>query len=141
MGKTTRQRNKDLIEQYGEAYNQRDRQWFEEHLADPVVFDGAEVARDDALAAYEMYWNAFPDCEISKEEVIAEGDTVVVRERFTGTHDGGPYRGIEPTGAAVDVSETVTFRIEDGRIAEIWFEWDELGMYEQLGVIEHPVEQ
>ena len=141
MGTDARKHNKKLIERYGEAYNGRDRGWFEENLADPIHFDGGEITREDAIAGIEMYWNAFPDCELSKEEVIAEGDTVVVRERFTGTHDGGEYRGIEPTGAAVDVSETVTFKIEDGRIAEIWFEWDELGMYEQLGVIEHPAEQ
>lgn len=132
---------RQLIERHKEAYNDRDREWIAEHLADPVVVDGKSMAREELLAAYEMYWNAFPDCEVNSHEMVPEGNRVVVRTQFTGTHEGGDYHGIEPTGEAVDVSEMIFYRIEGGRIAEVRYEWDELGFYEQLGIIEHPTEQ
>ena len=44
-----------------------------------------------------MFRSAFPDLELTPEDVIADGDTVVRRDRITGTHDG-EFMGIPPTG-------------------------------------------
>ncbi len=53
------------------------------------------------------------------EDMVAEGDRVVVRYSLYGTHTGDFY-GAAPTGKAVHVSGIEIFRIEDGMLAEFW---------------------
>jgi steroid delta-isomerase-like uncharacterized protein len=80
---------------------------------------------------------AFPDMEITIEDQIAEGDKVVTRFTSRGTHQGELW-GIPATGREVEVRSVSTNRIEGGKIAEHWTSADQLGMMQQLGVIEQP---
>jgi steroid delta-isomerase-like uncharacterized protein len=80
---------------------------------------------------------AFPDAEITIEDQIAEGDKVVTRFRTRGTHQGELW-GIPPTGREVEIRSVSTSRIEGGKIAEHWTCADQLGMMQQLGVMEQP---
>ena len=75
---------------------------------------------------------AFPDARFSVEEMIAEGDTVVQRWTFRGTHEG-TWLGIEATGVEVEVGGTGTSHFKDGRIIEHLADWDAMGMFQQLG--------
>lgn len=77
--------------------------------------------------------SAFPDHQISIEDIIAEGDKVVVRARETGTHEG-EFQGIPPTGKTVDVATMIEYRIEDGEITETWVQADMMDLMDQLGV-------
>ncbi len=87
--------------------------------------------------------SAFPDTRVVIDDVIAEGDRVVLRTTWTGTHKG-EMESIPPTGRVVKFSETVIYRFENGKMVEVWVDWDELGMYRQLGALPpgspHPVE-
>jgi steroid delta-isomerase-like uncharacterized protein len=80
---------------------------------------------------------AFPDAEITIEDQIAEGDKVVTRFTFRGTHQGELW-GIPPTGREVEIRSVSTNCIEGGKIAEHWTCADQLGMMQQLGVMEQP---
>jgi steroid delta-isomerase-like uncharacterized protein len=80
---------------------------------------------------------AFPDLQITIEDQIAEGDKVVTRFTSRGTHQGELW-GVPPTGREVEVRSVSTNRIEGGKIAEHWTCADQLGMMQQLGVIERP---
>ena len=80
---------------------------------------------------------AFPDLEITIEEIIAEGDKVFDRATWRATHQG-ELMGIPPTGKQVTVQESHIGRIVGGKMAERWSEWDALGMMQQLGVIPAP---
>ena len=80
----------------------------------------------------------FPDITLTPEGIVADADGAAFRFRFEGTHDG-EFQGIEPTGEHLEISEMIFFEIGDDRIDGLWFEWDELGFYERLGVLEHPV--
>jgi predicted ester cyclase len=62
---------------------------------------------------------------------------VVTRFTSRGTHQGELW-GIPPTGREVEVSSVSTNRIEGGKIAEHWTCADQLGMMQQLGVMEQP---
>ena len=75
---------------------------------------------------------AFPDRVDVIEQVIAEGDTVGLLFRLTGTHQGN-FFGIPATQRKVNVYEAAILRIADGRIAEGWFMADEAGLLKQLG--------
>ena len=77
---------------------------------------------------------AFPDVHYTVEDQIAEGDKVVVRYRFRGTHLGA-FQGMLPTGKQVTYTGILIYRIGDGKIAEQWTEFDLLGFLRQLGVL------
>jgi predicted ester cyclase len=68
---------------------------------------------------------------------VAAGDKVVTRKVFRGTHTG-PFQGIEPTGAEVEIHVIDIVRVEDGRIVEHWGLVDRLGLLAQLGALPVP---
>ncbi len=78
--------------------------------------------------------NAFPDMTTSLEDIIAEGDKVVVRYTMKGTHQG-TYRGIPGTGKKFTQSGISIFRIQDGKFLETWMMNDTLGLMQQIGAI------
>jgi len=86
-----------------------------------------------------MFKGAFPDSYFTVEDMIAEGDKVVTRKTFHGTHEG-EFMGIPPSGRPVNVSIIDVVRISDGRVVEHWSVGDNLGMMQQLGVIPQPGE-
>ena len=86
---------------------------------------------------YETVFNAFPDTELSIEELIAEGDKVVTRWTSRGTHQG-EFMGLPPSGKRVEVAGVTISRIEGGKIVEDWEFTDALGMMQQLGAIPAP---
>jgi predicted ester cyclase len=71
---------------------------------------------------------------VTIEDMIAEGDKVVVRMTMRGTQQGA-LGGIPPTGKQVAVSTIDIVRIEGGQIAEEWGIDDRLGMLQQLGLV------
>ena len=75
----------------------------------------------------------FPDLKVTIDQTIAEGDTVSIRSRVSGTHLG-TYRGIPPTGRRIAQSQLHMFRVADGRIHETWQEIDGLGIMQQLKI-------
>lgn len=85
----------------------------------------------------ELWRTAFPDVEMTIDELVAEGDLVAFRATETGTHEG-EFMGIEPTGRRVELTGNVMHRLADGKVAETWATFDMLGLFDQLGVIERP---
>jgi len=77
---------------------------------------------------------AFPDAQVKIAFQLAEGDKVVTRYTWRGTHQG-EYFGIPATGKPVYWTAMVAFRIDDGKIREAWINYDRLGVMQQLGVI------
>jgi len=77
---------------------------------------------------------AFPDLRVKNEDVIVEEDKVVVRWKARGTHNG-QLMNIPPTGKQVSLKGIDILRLDNGRIAERWGEFDALGMLSQLGAI------
>ena len=84
-----------------------------------------------------MLRTAFPDLQQSIEDMIAEGDKVVVRSTFRGTHQG-PFAGIAPTGKRLSMTAIEIFRVQDGKLPEHWINADYLGAMQQLGVLPTP---
>ncbi len=82
-------------------------------------------------------FTAFPDGHFAVEDMVAEGDQVVSRYTFHGTHQGD-FQGIPPTGKELIFTGNETHRVVDGRIVEQWSEFDSLGMMRQLGAIPVP---
>jgi steroid delta-isomerase-like uncharacterized protein len=77
--------------------------------------------------------SAFPDLTMTVDLMIAEGDMVVVRWTTKGTHTG-QWGKVLPTGKHATFSGVNIFRIENGKVAELWNHRDDLGLMQQLGV-------
>ena len=78
-----------------------------------------------------------PDFNSTIEDIIAEGDKVVVRSTMRGTHSG-ELLGIAPTGKKFSETGISIYRIARGKIAEVWVVDDTLGLMQQLGAIPSP---
>jgi predicted ester cyclase len=78
--------------------------------------------------------DAFPDWRHTVDDIIAEGDKVMVRNTVYGTHRGD-FMGIAPTGKQIEQRGFDLFRIADGKVVEHWGEYDWLGLYRQLGAV------
>lgn len=81
-----------------------------------------------------VYTAAFPDLQLTTEDMVAEGDKVAIRNTWRGTHQGA-FQGLPPTGKHVAFTGTDIFRFVGGKIAEQWADLDALGLMQQLGVI------
>jgi steroid delta-isomerase-like uncharacterized protein len=96
------------------------------------------VNSSEALKQYvSTYLTAFPDLNLSIEDLITEGDKVVWRFKSTGHHNG-PFMGLPPTGKTGNITGIVIFRLENSRIAEGWVNIDTLGLLQQVGMIPMP---
>lgn len=126
-----------VVVDYLEAYNDQDVDRLTEIFAPSLQYGGEESQREDLLDAIRGFWEAFPDMTLDPTHLIADGEWVAVRIRFSGTHEG-EFLGYDPTGGLVEATEMMMFRVSDGQIVEYWYEWDELGFYEQLGAVEGP---
>jgi predicted ester cyclase len=74
---------------------------------------------------------AFPNYEIILEDLLAEGDKVVVRGNFRGIHRG-PFASIEATGKSVSAGLMIIYRIANGRIVDHWMQFDMFMLLQQL---------
>ena len=82
---------------------------------------------------HEVFRGAFPDIEVTLEEVIAEGDLVAARCSVRGQHSGD-HLGVAATNASVQFTGMVFVRVRDGKIIEAWNNFDFLKMNKQIGL-------
>ena len=85
--------------------------------------------------AFRQYYAAIraavPDARYEVDDLIAEGDRVVVRWRLLGTHEGD-FRGIAPTGRAIALKGIAIYRVDGGTLMERWVVSDLYGLLEDL---------
>jgi steroid delta-isomerase-like uncharacterized protein len=93
-----------------------------------------ESSPEEEKAAYAWLKTVWGDGGITIDEMMAEGDRVMVRWTARGTHQG-EYQGLPPTYKQVTYSGINIFRIADGRIAKVWDIFDRLWLWQQLGVL------
>jgi steroid delta-isomerase-like uncharacterized protein len=100
------------------------------HAPVPTGATGAQALKQ----VWPVLLRAFPDLEVTVEDLIEEGDKVVARNTVTGTHLG-EYMGLPPTGRSITYREIFICRFVNGRIAEIWGVVDVFSQLKQLGMI------
>jgi steroid delta-isomerase-like uncharacterized protein len=100
--------------------------WYE-HWEGPAL--GPEQFRE-MLADTFSY---FPDMRIAVEELLTEGEKVMVRWRYTATHQRGELFGVQPAGTEVSVAGVTVYRIVDGKVVEERGLVDNFALAMQLG--------
>jgi steroid delta-isomerase-like uncharacterized protein len=97
-------------------------------------FPGQGKGREGLKAVLRMFLAAFPDMHWTVKEMVAEGETVVTRFVWTGTHRGA-FLGIPATGKIVEVKGVVIDLLENGKMSESRILMDTMGLMQQLGAI------
>jgi steroid delta-isomerase-like uncharacterized protein len=135
------EKNKALMRRwFEEVWNQGRTDVIDELLADDVVIHGlADAAGNPVRGAeafrefHRQFRGAFPNMNVTVEDVIAEGDRAVARCDVRG-HHSGDHLGFKATNAPVEFSGIAIARIENGKIAEAWNQFDFMEMNKQLGL-------
>jgi predicted ester cyclase len=140
---TTAQKNKKVMEEIHERMKTEGPLVQLEYFADEANNHGFKVTKAQIREVLTDIVNTFPDIQLEPLEVIAQGDWVVGRYWFTGTHKGmaihpyvhyGLLVGVEPTNKVMRVQHIHMFRFEKGKIVEHQATRDDVAMVQQLGL-------
>lgn len=119
--------NKALIKDYLKALRKDKR---------PVTLD-KYIAEEELKQHIAMYDVSLPGYWIEAEDLVAEGDKVVVRGMIHGVQTG-PLMNIPPTGKEVSFAIFITYRIANHKIVEHWMLVDMLTLMQQIGALPAP---
>ena len=127
-----------MIRIYEEIISGRNLDAADELLADDFVEyeelpPGMPSGREAPKAMGAMTLSAFPDFRVTVEELLEDGDKVIARVRFSGTHRGD-FMGIPGTGNSFDVPVIDIIEFRDGKAVAHWGVMDMAKMMQQLGV-------
>ena len=136
------EQNKALVRSYFDGASARDTSSWDMLLADDYAHHDPNLPVPDADRETHKQliggmFTGFPDLTVHIHDMVAEGDRVIARWAFTGTHSGelpGPTP-LPATGKSVEVNCMSTHRINGDRIAEAWVVFDVMGMLQQIGAI------
>ena len=92
---------------------------------------GGPIGPEGFALFYSAIRTALPDARYEVDDLIAEGDKVVVRWRLLGTHEGD-FKGIAPSGRAIELKGIAIYRVDDGTLMERWVVTDLYGLLEEL---------
>lgn len=135
--------NKDLVRRFTEALNTANWDALDELVTEDFTRHsqatvGPQVtSREEFIQLQESFLVSFPDQRVTIEKLIAEGDEVAALATYSGTHTG-PMGEFPATGRSVESTFLAVFRIDAGRIAELWVEWDNVAMLTQLDLFPPP---
>jgi len=93
--------------------------------------EGLPEGPEGQKAIGRVIFAAFPDVHVTLEYAIAEGNLVAERHTARATHQG-EFMGIPATGKSIYWTENHFYRMENGRISELWSEWSYQKVMEQL---------
>ncbi|HVU13567.1 MAG TPA: ester cyclase family protein [Phototrophicaceae bacterium] len=140
--------NKEIVQQLANQYidsmNKGDIDMTMDVFADSfidhqTVPGGATLGntKADVRKAHEMLATSFPDVQFKLEDLLVDGNQVVMRVSGNGTHKGA-FFGIPPTNKHIQWTGVRLLRFEDGKFAEGTSELDQVGILQQMGIIPSP---
>jgi steroid delta-isomerase-like uncharacterized protein len=138
-GPTMSEQNKAVVRRIVEDHwNNKNAALVSELFASNVSLetpDGVLTGLEGASFLLQAYATAFPDFRLIIDDLLADGDRVVLRWTFTGTHRG-PLADIAASGRQVHVPCGIAiFRIAAGKVDQGYFAWDKYALLQQLGVL------
>lgn len=134
----TVEENKQVVLDMTQAINTRDLDALDSYMAPDIrrhsnATPGLVVENRNQFKAFlEADFASVPDSFQTVNIILGEGDKVAVHATYEGTQAGnfGPF---PPSGKRLKIAFIGILRLEDGLIAEIWVEWDNLNALTQLG--------
>jgi steroid delta-isomerase-like uncharacterized protein len=143
MAATTETRSPAELVRYafGEIFDRRNpdalRPLWSEQSVDHFLALGIEARGPDQLAGFfQELLAAVPDATMEIENIIEQDREAAVQWTFTGTFDGRPYQGIEPTGSRLCLRGCDVFRFtEDGKLDTNTIYYDGAEFARQIGML------
>jgi steroid delta-isomerase-like uncharacterized protein len=132
----TEEENKAIFRRYiEEVWNQSNLELvdeiFDQYLSHQPDGSTLERSPEDVKRFVGEFRTAFPDLRLSIEDQMADGDKVVIRATFRGTHQR-EFRGMAPTSKEIEVKGVTVFRFsEEGKVVESWDSYDQLSLMRQ----------
>ncbi|MFC1528358.1 ester cyclase [Candidatus Latescibacterota bacterium] len=125
-----------------EAWNKGNLDVMDEHYAPDYVYHQTPFPDIQGLDAYKQFITDnrtnYPDIRQAIDDIVVEGDKVVIRGTYQGTQEGtSPTLGIS-TGKRVDFKWCIVSRKVNGKTVEDWAYVDWLGFMQQLGYKMNP---
>ena len=130
--------NKAIVRRFTEEFNKGNLDVLDEVFAADCARVGASAEHQGSKAfkrALARFRTAFPDLQMTNEDMVAEGDKVWVRWSGLGTHQG-EFGGVAPTGKQVTMLGVRTYRFSGGKVVEHWGLANDLGVMRQLGAVQ-----
>jgi steroid delta-isomerase-like uncharacterized protein len=129
--------NIEIITRFEHAFRAADQATIDE-LCDPGLVDHNAPGKDPTLAGFKQkvagFKAIFPDLKEDLQDIIAAGDTVATRWVLTGSQQQ-EFMGIPASGQAIRVEGMNFYRLKDGRVTDIWTQFDGVTLMQQLGAI------
>jgi predicted ester cyclase len=137
------EQNKALVRQMvDEVFNRGNVSLADEFLAPDFVEreelpPGVPRDREGVKLLTTLLRSAFPYFKATLEDIVAEGDRVVIRQTWSGTHQG-EFMGVPPTGRTVSFGVIDILRVAGGKCQEHWGQMDTMSLMQQLGALPTP---
>lgn len=133
------EQNKAAVQRWLEkGFNEKNLDEFDQYFSPELVNHGLPPnlppTREGTKMFASAFWGAFPDIQVSVEDMVAEDDKIVTRWSARATHQGD-LMGIPPTGKNVQITGIAIDRFEGDQSVEHWEIADQLGTMQQLGVV------
>ncbi len=131
--------NKEVVRRFTDILNAADWDALDEVVTEDFRRHSQATAgppvtsREEFKQLQQSFLVSMPDQHVTTEMLIAEGDKVAGYATYSGTQTG-PMGDFPATGNRVESKFLAIFRIEEGKIAELWVEWDNVAMLTQLGL-------
>jgi steroid delta-isomerase-like uncharacterized protein len=130
--------NIEIITRFEHAFRAADQATIDE-LCDPGLIDNNPApGHEPTLAGFKQkvadFKAIFPDLEEELQDIIAGGESVATRWVVTGSLQR-EFKGIPGTGQPVRVEGMNFYRLKDGRVTDIWTQFDGLATMQQIGAI------
>jgi predicted ester cyclase len=134
--------NIETVREYTErVFNQHNPELATKYLAPEMAWHGQTLGTiegvDNVIHMLHGIIGALPDLHAAEQDIMAAGDTVVVRYVVEATHQGD-LLGFAPTGRRVSWDAIDVYRLEDGMIVEEWAADDTVALLHQIGAYTPP---
>ena len=130
--------NLEIIMRFEHAFRAADQATIDE-LCDPGLVDhNPAPGHEPTLAGFKQkvafFKTIFPDLKEDLQDIIASGNTVATRWVLTGSQQQ-EFMGIPASGQTIRVEGMNFYCLKDGRVTDVWTQFDRVAMMRQLGAI------
>ena len=130
--------NTEIITRFEHAFRAADQTTIDELCHPGLVDHNPAPDEEPTLAGFKqkvaLFKAIFPDLEEDLRDVVASGDTVATRWVLTGSQRQD-FMGIQACGQAIRVEGMNFYRLKDGRVTDIWTQFDGVTLMRQLGAV------
>jgi hypothetical protein len=135
--------NKEIISHFYTAFNERNFGPFYACFSDSVFvhlsnYRNIILTPEQIKSGIDAQLKAFPDIQDTIALSIGEGDWVSICVNHAGINSDS-LRGLPPSNKYVNYNVMEMYKLSKGKIVEIYVVEDQLGMYQQMGIIPNPI--